>query len=128
MDPLTSTSRILDPQYVGEEHFRVANEVKRILQKYKDLQDIIAILGIDELSEEDQPAGRPGPAHRALPVAEPARGRAVHRPAGLDVPMKETIEAFDKIAKGEFDDVPEQAFFLCGGLEDLDRNRKKLQG
>ena len=84
VDPLTSTSRILDPQYVGEEHFRVANEVKRILQKYNDLQDIIAILGIDELSEEDRPARRTGAADRALPVAEPAGGRAVHRPAGLD--------------------------------------------
>ena len=84
VDPLTSTSRILDPQYVGDEHFRVANEVKRILQKYNDLQDIIAILGIDELSEEDRQLVGPGPAHRAVPVAEPAGGRAVHRPAGLD--------------------------------------------
>ena len=84
VDPLTSTSRILDPQFVGEEHFRVANEVKRILQRYKDLQDIIAILGIDELSEEDKAAGRPGPPDRAVPVAEPARRRAVHRPGRLD--------------------------------------------
>ena len=128
VDPLTSTSRILDPQYVGEEHFRVANEVKRILQKYADLQDIIAILGIDELSEEDrQLVGRARRIERFLSqnllVAEQFTGQP-----GSTVPLKETIESFDKIAKGEFDDVPEQAFFLCGGLEDLDRNRKKLEG
>jgi F-type H+/Na+-transporting ATPase subunit beta len=127
VDPLTSTSRILDPQYIGDEHFRVANEVKRILQRYNDLQDIIAILGIDELSEEDkQLVGRARRIERFLSqnliVAEQFTGQA-----GSTVPLKETIEAFDKIAKGEFDDVPEQAFFLCGGLDDLDRNRKKLQ-
>lgn len=128
VDPLTSTSRILDPQYVGDEHFRVANEVKRILQKYNDLQDIIAILGIDELSEEDkQLVGRARRIERFLSqnllVAEQFTGQP-----GSTVPLKETIEAFDKIAKGEFDDVPEQAFFLCGGLEDLEKNRKKLEG
>jgi F-type H+/Na+-transporting ATPase subunit beta len=127
VDPLTSTSRILDPQYIGEEHFRVANEVKRILQKYSDLQDIIAILGIDELSEEDrQLVGRARRIERFLSqnllVAEQFTGSP-----GSTVPLKETIEAFDKIAKGDFDDVPEQAFFLCGGLEDLDKNRKKLE-
>ena len=128
VDPLTSTSTILDPQYVGEEHFRVANEVKRILQKYNDLQDIIAILGIDELSEEDrQTVSRARRIERFLSqnllVAEQFTGQP-----GSTVPLKETIEAFDKIAKGEFDDVPEQAFFLCGGLDDLDKNRKKLEG
>ncbi|GAA4674744.1 F0F1 ATP synthase subunit beta [Pseudonocardia yuanmonensis] len=128
VDPLTSTSRILDPQYIGEEHFRVANEVKRILQKYNDLQDIIAILGIDELSEEDkQLVGRARRIERFLSqnllVAEQFTGQP-----GSTVPLKETIESFDKIAKGEFDDVPEQAFFLCGGLEDLEKNRKKLEG
>src|SRR3954453_8764703 len=128
VDPLTSTSRILDPQYIGEENFRVANEVKRILQKYNDLQDIIAILGIDELSEEDrQLVGRARRIERFLSqnllVAEQFTGQP-----GSTVPLKETIEAFDKIAKGDFDDVPEQAFFLCGGLEDLERNRKRLEG
>ncbi|WP_028937316.1 F0F1 ATP synthase subunit beta [Pseudonocardia spinosispora] len=127
VDPLTSTSRILDPQYIGDEHFRVANEVKRILQKYADLQDIIAILGIDELSEEDkQLVGRARRIERFLSqnllVAEQFTGQP-----GSTVPLKETIESFDKIAKGEFDDVPEQAFFLCGGLDDLEKNRKKLQ-
>jgi F-type H+-transporting ATPase subunit beta len=128
VDPLTSTSRILDPQYIGDDHFRVANEVKRILQRYNDLQDIIAILGIDELSEEDrQLVGRARRIERFLSqnllVAEQFTGQP-----GSTVPLKETIEAFDKIAKGEFDDVPEQAFFLCGGLDDLDKNRKKLEG
>ena len=128
MDPLTSTSRILDPQYVGEDHFRVANEVKRILQRYSDLQDIIAILGIDELSEEDrQLVGRARRIERFLSqnllVAEQFTGQP-----GSTVPLKETIESFDTLAKGEFDNVPEQAFFLCGGLEDLERNRKKLEG
>ncbi|GAA3244087.1 MULTISPECIES: F0F1 ATP synthase subunit beta [Pseudonocardia] len=128
VDPLTSTSRILDPQYVGNEHFRVANEVKRILQKYQDLQDIIAILGIDELSEEDrQLVGRARRIERFLSqnllVAE-----QFTQQKGSTVPLKETIEAFDKIAKGEFDDYPEQAFFLCGGIEDLEKNKKKLEG
>jgi F-type H+/Na+-transporting ATPase subunit beta len=127
VDPLTSTSRILDPQYIGEDHFRVANEVKRILQRYNDLQDIIAILGIDELSEEDrQLVGRARRIERFLSqnllVAEQFTGQP-----GSTVPLKETIESFDKIAKGDFDDVPEQAFFLCGGLDDLDKNRKKLE-
>ena len=128
VDPLTSTSRILDPQYIGDEHFRVANEVKRILQKYNDLQDIIAILGIDELSEEDrQLVGRARRIERFLSqnllVAEQFTGQS-----GSTVPLKETLESFDRIAKGEFDNVPEQAFFLCGGLEDLEKNRKKLEG
>src|ERR1700742_907979 len=127
VDPLTSTSRILDPQYVGEEHFRVANEVKRILQRYSDLQDIIAILGIDELSEEDrQLVGRARRIERFLSQNLLVAEQFTNQP-GSTVPLKETIESFDKIAKGEFDNVPEQAFFLCGGLEDLERNRKKLQ-
>jgi len=127
VDPLSSSSTILDPQYIGDEHFRVANEVKRILQRYTDLQDIIAILGIDELSEEDkQLVARARRIERFLSqnllVAEQFTGQP-----GSTVPLKETIEAFDKIAKGEFDEYPEQAFFLCGGLEDLEKNRKKLE-
>src|SRR5215211_4486181 len=128
VDPLDSSSRILDPQYIGQEHYDVAREVQRILQRYVELQDIIAILGIDELGEEDKvTVQRARRIERFLSqnllVAEQFTGQP-----GSTVPLKETIEAFDKIAKGEFDDVPEQAFFLCGGLEDLDRNRKKLQG
>jgi len=126
VDPLDSTSRILDPQYVGDEHYRVAREVQRILQRYKDLQDIIAILGIDELSEEDKVlVGRARRIERFLSqnmyAAEAFTGQE-----GSTVPIKDTIEAFDKIAKGEYDQVPEQAFFMCGGLDDLERKHKEL--
>ncbi len=104
----------------------MANEVKRILQRYSDLQDIIAILGIDELSEEDrQLVGRARRIERFLSQNLLVAEQFTNQP-GSTVPIKETLEAFDKIAKGEFDDVPEQAFFLCGGLEDLERNRKRL--
>jgi F-type H+/Na+-transporting ATPase subunit beta len=126
VDPLTSSSTILDPQYVGEEHYRVAQEVKRILQKYNDLQEIIAILGIDELSEEDKvTVNRARRIERFLSQnmysAEQFTGQE-----GSTVPLKETIEAFDKLSKGEFDHMPEQAFYLCGGLEDLEAKYQKL--
>ena len=106
VNPLSSTSRILDPQYVGAEHYRVAREVIRILQKYKELQDIIAILGMDELSEEDKlTVGRARRMERFLGqnffVAKQFTGQD-----GSYVEISETIEAFDKIAKGEFDDIP----------------------
>jgi F-type H+-transporting ATPase subunit beta len=126
VDPLTSTSRILDPAIVGEEHYRVAQEVIRILQRYKDLQDIIAILGMDELSEEDKVlVGRARRIERFLGqnliVAEQFTGQP-----GSTVPLKETIEAFDRVAKGEYDHVPEQAFVSCGGLDDVEKAYKKL--
>jgi F-type H+-transporting ATPase subunit beta len=126
VDPLNSSSTILDPQYVGEEHYRVAQEVKRILQKYNDLQEIIAILGIDELSEEDKvTVNRARRIERFLSQnmysAEQFTGQE-----GSTVPLKETIEAFDKLSKGEFDHMPEQAFYLCGGLEDLERKYQQL--
>ncbi len=128
VDPLTSTSTLLDPQYVGDEHYRVAQEVKRILQKYNDLQDIIAILGIDELSEEDKlTVNRARRIERFLSQnmysAEQFTGVE-----GSTVPVKETVEAFDKLTKGDFDHIPEQAFFLCGGIEDLERKYKELTG
>jgi F-type H+-transporting ATPase subunit beta len=127
VNPLTSSSTILDPQYVGDEHYRVAQEVKRILQKYNDLQEIIAILGIDELSEEDKvTVNRARRIERFLSQnmysAEQFTGQE-----GSTVPLKETIEAFDKLAKGEFDHMPEQAFYLSGGLEDLERKYEQLQ-
>jgi F-type H+-transporting ATPase subunit beta len=126
VDPLASTSRILDPRYIAKDHYETAMRVKAILQKYKDLQDIIAILGIDELSEEDK-----------LTVS---RARRIERFlsqntfvakvfTGLDgsfVPLDETIAAFTAIADGKYDHVPEQAFFMCGGLEDLERKHKEL--
>ncbi|MCE5291143.1 MAG: F0F1 ATP synthase subunit beta [Nocardiaceae bacterium] len=126
VDPLASSSTILLPSVVGEEHYRVAQEVIRILQRYQDLQDIIAILGIDELSEEDkQLVGRARRVERFLSqnmyAAEQFTGQA-----GSNVPIKENIEAFDRLCKGEFDHVPEQAFFMIGGLEDLAEKAQKL--
>ncbi|MEV4126303.1 F0F1 ATP synthase subunit beta [Nocardia sp. NPDC049707] len=128
VDPLTSTSRILEASIVGAEHFRVANEVKRILQKYKELQDIIAILGMDELSEEDKVlVGRARRLEKFLGqnfiVAEKFTGQP-----GSVVPLTDTIEAFDRVCKGEFDHFPEQAFNSCGGLDDVEAAAKKIAG
>ncbi|MFD1044918.1 F0F1 ATP synthase subunit beta, partial [Kibdelosporangium lantanae] len=128
VDPLASSSTILQPDIVGDEHYRVAQEVKRILQKYKELQDIIAILGMDELSEEDKlTVNRARRIERFLSqnmlVAEIFTGQP-----GSTVPVKETVEAFDKIAKGDFDHVPEQAFLGIGGLEDLEKRTRELTG
>jgi F-type H+-transporting ATPase subunit beta len=109
VDPLASSSTILDPAVVGDEHYRVAQEVIRILQRYKDLQDIIAILGIDELSEEDkQLVKRARRIERFLSQNMMAAEQFTGQP-GSTVPVAETVEAFDKLAKGDFDHVPEQA-------------------
>jgi F-type H+-transporting ATPase subunit beta len=126
VDPLDSTSRILDPRYIGEEHYRIAQTVKQILQKYKDLQDIIAILGIDELSEEDKvTVNRARRIERFLSqnmfVAEAFTGQP-----GSFVTMDETLESFRKLSEGEYDHIPEQAFFMCGGIEDVEQKAKKL--
>jgi len=126
VDPLDSTSRILDPTYIGEEHYRVARRVQQILQRYKDLQDIIAILGIDELSEEDKIlVGRARRIQRFLSqnmfVAEAFTGQP-----GSFVPLSETLSSFDAIADGEYDNIPEQAFFMCGGIEDVERKAAEL--
>ncbi|NUO55826.1 MAG: F0F1 ATP synthase subunit beta, partial [Hamadaea sp.] len=126
VDPLASSSRILAPEYVGAEHYAVASEVKRILQKYNDLQDIIAILGMDELSEEDKvTVGRARRIERFLSQNTHA-AKQFTGVDGSDVPVKETVEAFKKIAQGDYDHVPEQAFFMCGGLDDLERNYREL--
>ncbi|MEV0133505.1 F0F1 ATP synthase subunit beta [Dactylosporangium sp. NPDC050688] len=126
VDPLASSSRILAPEYVGVEHYTVAREVQRILQKYKDLQDIIAILGMDELSEEDKvTVGRARRIERFLSQNTYAAEQFTNVP-GSTVPLKETIESFKKISEGEYDHFPEQAFFMCGGLEDLERNAHEL--
>ncbi|MDT5197879.1 MAG: F-type H+/Na+-transporting ATPase subunit beta, partial [Mycobacterium sp.] len=126
VDPLTSTSRILDPLIVGEEHYRVAQDVKRILQRYKDLQDIIAILGIEELGEEDKvTVARARRIERFLSQNMMAAEQFTGQP-GSTVPLKETVEAFDKLAKGDFDHIPEQAFFLIGGLDDLAKKAESL--
>jgi F-type H+-transporting ATPase subunit beta len=117
VDPLDSTSRALDPQIVGEEHYFVATEVQRILQRYKDLQDIIAILGIDELSEEDKLiVGRARRIQRFLAqpmfVAEQFTGQP-----GIYTPLEETIQSFKAVIDGELDHLPEQAFYMVGGAE-----------
>lgn len=126
VDPLDSTSRILDPRYIAQDHYDCAMRVKNILQKYKDLQDIIAILGIDELGEEDKLV-----VHRARRV-ERFLSQNTHVAKqftgvdGSDVPVDETIAAFNSICDGEYDHFPEQAFFMCGGIEDLKQNAKEL--
>ncbi|MGP3733490.1 F0F1 ATP synthase subunit beta [Streptomyces sp. GDS52] len=126
VDPLDSTSRILDPRYIAQDHYDTAMRVKNILQKYKDLQDIIAILGIDELGEEDKLA-----VHRARRV-ERFLSQNTHVAKqftgvdGSDVSLDESITAFNAICDGEYDHFPEQAFFLCGGIEDLKKNAKEL--
>jgi F-type H+/Na+-transporting ATPase subunit beta len=126
VDPLASSSTLLAPQFVGEEHYAVASEVKRILQRYKDLQDIIAILGMEELSEDDKvTVGRARRIERFLSQNTYAAEQFTNVP-GSTVPLAETIEAFKKISEGEYDHFPEQAFFMCGGLEDLERKAKEL--
>ncbi|MGW6745372.1 F0F1 ATP synthase subunit beta [Streptomyces sp. NPDC055025] len=126
VDPLDSTSRILDPRYISQDHYDAASRVKGILQKYKDLQDIIAILGIDELGEEDKLV-----VHRARRV-ERFLSQNTHAAKqftgvdGSDVPLDESITAFNAICDGDYDHFPEQAFFMCGGIEDLKANAKEL--
>jgi F-type H+-transporting ATPase subunit beta len=126
VDPLDSTSRILDPQFIGERHYRVATQVQEILQRYKDLQDIIAILGMDELSEEDKViVGRARRLERFLSqpffVAETFTGMP-----GQYVKLDDTIESFERVANGEFDHFPEQAFYMKGGIERVVEEGEKL--
>jgi F-type H+-transporting ATPase subunit beta len=126
VDPLDSTSRILDPRYVGQEHYETAQRVQQILQRYKDLQDIIAILGIDELSEEDRvTVQRARKIQRFLSqpffVAEQFTGIP-----GKYTPLDETIQSFKGLADGEYDDLPEQAFYMVGGIEEAQAKAKEL--
>jgi len=127
VDPLDSTSRILDPRIVGGEHYNVARSVQQILQKYNDLQDIIAILGIDELSDEDKiVVQRARKIQRFLSqpffVAAEFTGRE-----GKYVPLKETIASFKGLVEGKYDDLPEQAFYMVGTIEEAVENAKKMQ-
>ncbi len=127
MDPLDSTSRALDPQIVGDEHYGVATGVQQVLQRYKDLQDIIAILGIDELSEEDKLiVGRARRIQRFLAqpmfVAEQFTGQP-----GVYTPLEETIRSFKAILDGEADQYPEQAFYMTGGMDDVIAKAKQLE-
>jgi F-type H+-transporting ATPase subunit beta len=127
VDPLDSSSRILDAKYIGQEHYDVAREVQRILQRYKELQDIISILGIDELSEDDKvTVYRARRIERFLShpmyVAEQFTGQE-----GAFVELDDTISSFKAISEGKYDNVPEQAFFMCGGIEDVERKAKELE-
>ena len=126
VDPLDSTSRILDPQVVGQEHYAVARQVQEILQRYKALQDIIAILGMDELSEEDkQTVARARKIQRFLSqpfdVAEVFTGSP-----GVQVPLEKTIDSFKRVCAGEFDHLPEAAFYMVGDIDEVQAKAQKL--
>jgi F-type H+-transporting ATPase subunit beta len=127
VDPLDSTSRILDATVIGEEHYQTARDVQIILQKYKELQDIIAILGIDELSDEDKvTVGRARKMQRFLSqpfhVAEVFTGRP-----GAYVKIEDTVKGFKEICEGKYDDIPEQCFYMAGGIEDVIKAAEKLK-
>ncbi|MDX6743728.1 F0F1 ATP synthase subunit beta [Actinocorallia sp. A-T 12471] len=126
VDPLDSSSRIMDPAIIGREHYDVAQSVIGILQKYKELQDIIAILGIDELSEDDKvTVQRARRIERFLShpmyVAEQFTGQP-----GVTVPLDETVASFKALTEGKYDHIPEQAFFMCGGVDDVEKKAKEL--
>jgi F-type H+/Na+-transporting ATPase subunit beta len=128
VDPLTSTSRVLDPNIVGQDHYDVARETQRVLQRFQDLEQIIAILGIDELSEEDKATvARARRLQRFMSqpffVAEVFTGRE-----GKYVPIKDTVASFKEILEGKVDTLPEQAFFLAGTIDDVKANADRLQG
>ena len=128
VDPLTSTSRILDPNIVGEEHYFVAREVQRLLQRYKDLQDIIAILGIDELSEDDKLiVARARKIERFFSQPFYVAERFTNIP-GRYVPLAETVRGFREILDGNCDDLPEQAFMMAGTIEDVRERAEQLSG
>jgi F-type H+-transporting ATPase subunit beta len=127
VDPLDSTSRVLSPQVVGDEHYKVARAVQQVLQRYKDLQDIIAILGMDELSEDDKlVVSRARKIQRFLSqpffVAEAFTGTP-----GKYVPLKDTIRGFQEVVEGKHDDIPEQAFYMVGGIEEVAEKAKRLE-
>jgi F-type H+-transporting ATPase subunit beta len=128
VDPLGSTSRILDPLIVGEEHYRVARGVQQVLQRYKDLQDIIAILGMEELSEEDKlTVARARKIQRFLSqpnfVAEQLTGIP-----GKYVRIADTVRSFKEILEGKHDDLPEQAFYMVGPIEEARAKAEKMKG
>ena len=127
VDPLASTSRILDPQYIGREHYDTAVRVKQILQRNKDLQDIIAILGVDELSEEDKIAVSRARRIQQFLSQNTYMAEKFTQVPGSTVPLAETIESFKMICDGEVDHIAEQAFFNVGGLEDVMKKWDQLQ-
>jgi F-type H+-transporting ATPase subunit beta len=127
VDPLASTSRILDPLIIGQEHYQAAQQVKGILQRYKDLQDIIAILGIDELSEDDKlTVARARKVQKFLSqpfhVAEQFTGIP-----GAYVKVADTVRSFKEIIAGKYDDIPEQAFYMKGAIEEVLETAEKLK-
>ena len=127
VDPLDSTSRILDPGVVGEEHYAVARQVQEVLQRYKDLQDIIAILGMDELSEEDKViVARARRIQRFLSQPFTVAAQFTGIP-GKYVKLEETISSFERVVNGEFDDLPEQAFFMAGGIDEVIEAARRLE-
>ena len=127
VDPLDSTSTMLDPQIVGEEHYAIARGVQQTLQKYKDLQDIIAILGMDELSEEDRQVvdrARKVPKYLSQPFFVASQFTGLQ---GKYVPLKDTIAAFKEILSGQLDDLPEQAFYMKGGIDEVKAEAQKMK-
>jgi F-type H+-transporting ATPase subunit beta len=126
VDPLASGSRILDAQFVGDRHYTVATGVQRILQRYKELQDIIAILGMDELSEDDKKiVARARRLQRffSQPFSVAQQFTGIE---GKYVKLEDTIASFERVVNGEFDQLPEQAFFMAGGIEDVLANAKRI--
>jgi F-type H+-transporting ATPase subunit beta len=118
VDPLASSSRLLDPQYLGERHYKAATDVQRILQRYKELQDIIAILGMDELSEEDKRiVGRARRVQRFMsqPFSVATQFTGIE---GRYVKLEETVSSFERLVAGEFDALPEQAFYMVGSIDE----------
>ena len=127
VDPLESTSRMLDPRIVGEEHYRVAREVQRILQRYKELQDIIAILGVEELSDEDKViVARARRIQRFLTQPFFVAEQFTQMP-GKYVPLEETVRGFKGLVEGEYDDLPEQAFYMVGTIDEALQKAKELK-
>ncbi|HEU5484673.1 MAG TPA: F0F1 ATP synthase subunit beta, partial [Microlunatus sp.] len=127
VDPLTSTSRILDAQFIGQQHYDVAVEVKQILQRNKELQDIIAILGVDELSEEDKIIVNRARRLQQFLSQNTYMAEKFTNIAGSTVPLAETIESFQMIVSGKVDHIAEQAFFNVGSLEDVEKRWSELQ-
>ena len=126
VDPLGSTSRLLDPLIIGEEHYKVATDVQKVLQRYKSLQDIIAILGMDELSEEDKlTVARARKIQRFL--SQPFDVAKVFTGSdGVQVPLDVTISSFKAVVAGEYDHLPEAAFYMVGGIEDVKAKAQRL--
>ncbi len=127
VDPLTSTSRILDPRFISQEHYDTAVRVKQILQRNKELQDIIAILGVDELSEEDKIVVQRARRIQRFLSQNTYVAKQFTGIDGSTVSLEDTIEAFTKISDGDYDHVAEQAFFMCGGLDDVERKWADIQ-